>query len=90
LSITYFLRSKGFSLLHLIGFSHIPHCITPWAEIVREQIKEGERPLGWIYFYSAEELRWVLRDGTGFKDVRVVELGEALAVALNNVPSAPN
>jgi hypothetical protein len=69
--------------LHLIGFRHIPHCTTPWAEIVRLQLQDG----GWIYFYSAEELRCVLGDGTGFKDVRVVEVQEALAVALSNMPS---
>ena len=79
-----FLAPKGFSLLHLIGFNHIPHCCVPWPEIVRNQVKEGERFSPWIHFYTAEELRWVLGPGTGFTDVRVVEKGEALAVALRN------
>jgi hypothetical protein len=83
------LSSRGFSLLHLLSFSHIPICVTPWAEIVRRDVKEGERS-GWAYFYSAEELRWVLGDGTGFKDVRIVERGGALAVALSNVPTVPS
>jgi ubiquinone/menaquinone biosynthesis C-methylase UbiE len=83
------LSPKGFSLLHLLGFHHIPLCITPWAEIVRLEVKQGRS--GWMYFYSAEELRWVLRDGTGFKDVRVVEgAGASLVVALSKLPSAPN
>jgi 2-polyprenyl-3-methyl-5-hydroxy-6-metoxy-1,4-benzoquinol methylase len=83
------LSPTGFSLLHLIGFSHIPHALHPWADIVRDQVKEGQRSVGWIYFYSAEELRWVLGEGTGFEEVRVVEVGEALAVALSNVSSSP-
>ena len=84
------LSPRGFSLLHLIRFSHIPFCSMHWAEVVRRQVTEDERS-GWIYFYSAEELRWVLGDGTGFKNVRVVEVGgEALAVALSNVPTVPS
>ena len=82
------LSPTGFSLLHLMDFSHIPHCIQPWADTVSDQVKGGERSTGWIYFYSAEELRWVLGHGTGFKEVRVVG-GEALTVALSNVSSAP-
>jgi ubiquinone/menaquinone biosynthesis C-methylase UbiE len=61
------LSPNGFSLLHLLGFSHIPICITPWAEIVRLQLQEGERSTGWVYFYSAEELRRVLGDGTALR-----------------------
>jgi 2-polyprenyl-3-methyl-5-hydroxy-6-metoxy-1,4-benzoquinol methylase len=76
------LSPTGFSLLHLMSFNHIPHCIQPWAEIVSDQVKGGERSTGWIYFYSAEELRWVLGDGTGFKDVQVVEVGESIAVCV--------
>jgi hypothetical protein len=79
------LSPKGFSLLHLIGVHHIPH--SNWPEIVRLQVQGGERSTGWNYFYSAEELRWVLGNGgTGFKDVRAVEVGSGLAVALSNAP----
>jgi cyclopropane fatty-acyl-phospholipid synthase-like methyltransferase len=83
------LSPTGFSLLHLIGFSHMPACTAPyatWADIVRNQVSGGERLQRFIYFYSVDELRWVLGDGTGFKDVRVVEVGNALAVALTNLP----
>jgi Methyltransferase domain len=79
------LSPTGFSLLHLIRFSNIQHHVPPWsswADIVRDQVK-GDA-YRWMYFYSAEELRWVLGPGTGFKEVRVVEVGEALAVALSN------
>jgi len=80
------LSPTGFAVLHFIGFRHIPNSITKWEEIVRAETLG--KPY-WIYFYSAEELRFVLSEGTGFKDVRIEGNGEAFVVALSNRQVSP-
>jgi len=74
------LSPNGFSILHVLGFNPIPHCMVPWPEIVRLEAEDSERS-AWVCSCSAEELRWVSGAGTGFGEVRVAEAGEVLGVA---------
>lgn len=79
------LRPAGFAVLHFLSFRHIPEQVRaePWAVEVRRQVL-GEQG-HWHHFYSAEELQYVLRDGTGFPQVDIRD-GDSIFVCVGNEP----
>jgi ubiquinone/menaquinone biosynthesis C-methylase UbiE len=66
------LKPDGFAVLSFLPFSLIPRQEKhwPWEREIAQQV--GRIPSGhWHFFYSEEELNYVLRDGTGFSHVHI-------------------
>jgi SAM-dependent methyltransferase len=75
------LRPGAFAVMQFLSFKHLreQEKVFPWREEIRAQIEK--RDGHWHYFYSAEELLCVLRDGNGFGHVDMRD-GEEIWVCI--------
>jgi ubiquinone/menaquinone biosynthesis C-methylase UbiE len=68
------LKKDGFTIMHLLGYKHLPNEVVSWDFLVERQVNNSEE--GWLSYYSVEEVDTVLR-ATGFRHVDVKD-GDAL------------
>jgi ubiquinone/menaquinone biosynthesis C-methylase UbiE len=68
------LKDTGSAILQFLPFSLLPQQekIWPWEKEIKQQIGLIP-PSHWHHFYSEEELQFVLKQGSGFQFVRIVQ-----------------